>query len=144
MLLTFWHVPVPLQVRAGVSVDPVHADATHTVPVMCSRQAPAPLQLPSLPHVIAAVGPQWSSGSWPACTLVHVPSVPASAQERQVVSHAVAQQTFCAQTLLVQSPLAVHEAPLGRLVHAPFEQMLGDTQCASAVQSVRQAPVPHW
>jgi len=30
--VTVWQVPVPLQVRAGVSVEPVQLDATHVVP----------------------------------------------------------------------------------------------------------------
>lgn len=59
--------------------------------------------------------------------------------------HTDAQQTPCAQMLLAQSPAAVQLAPLGRLVHAPFEQMLGATQSASVVHDVRHAPpVPHW
>jgi hypothetical protein len=31
--VTVWQVPVPLHVRAGVNVDPLHADATHCVPL---------------------------------------------------------------------------------------------------------------
>jgi hypothetical protein len=30
---TVWQVPVPLQVRAGVNVDPEQVAATHTVPL---------------------------------------------------------------------------------------------------------------
>jgi len=32
-VLTVWQVPVPLQARAGVNVDPVHPAATQVVPV---------------------------------------------------------------------------------------------------------------
>jgi hypothetical protein len=30
--VTVWQVPAPLQVRAGVNVDPVHVAATQVVP----------------------------------------------------------------------------------------------------------------
>ena len=32
VFVTVWQVPVPLQVRAGVSVEPVQLDATQVVP----------------------------------------------------------------------------------------------------------------
>ena len=50
---TVWQVPVPLQVRAGVAVDPVQVAATQVVPATYSRHAPAPLQVPSLPQLAA-------------------------------------------------------------------------------------------
>jgi hypothetical protein len=101
------------------------------------------LQVPSLPQAAAPPSVHWFSGSWPAATLVQVPSVPASAHDLHVVEHAVAQQTLCAQMPLVQSVAAVQAAPLGRLVQTPPEQMFGDTQSASAVHVALQAPVPH-
>jgi len=82
------------------------------------------------------------TGCCPAAMFVQVPSVPASAHDLQVAVHAVAQQMFCAQIPLAQSPPAAHDAPLGRLVQTPPMQMLGDTQSVSTVQVVRQAPVP--
>jgi len=84
----------------------------------------------------------WLSGSCPAATLVHVPSVPASAHERQVVLQTLAQQMFCAQMLFAQSPFAVQVAPLGRRVQTPPEQMLGARQSPFTVHVVRHAPVP--
>ena len=48
--MTVWQVPVPLQVRPGVNVDPVQLAPTQVVPVAYRRQAPAPLQNPSVPH----------------------------------------------------------------------------------------------
>jgi len=139
---TVRQVPLPLQVRAGVAVAPVQAGATHCVPVTYSRQAPAPLQVPSLPQLAAPASVHWFSGSCPAGTVVHVPRLPAIAHERQVVLQTLAQQMPCAQTLFAQSPFAVQVAPLGRRVHAPPEQMLGATQSPSTVHDVRQAPVP--
>jgi hypothetical protein len=41
-------VPVPLQVRAGVNVVPEQVAAAHCVPAAYSRQAPAPLHMPSV------------------------------------------------------------------------------------------------
>src|SRR5262245_60230779 len=77
--VTVWQTPLPVQVRAGVNVDPLHAEATHGVPLTYSRQAPAPLQVPSLPQESTSAGAHWLSGSCPAATLVQVPRVPASA-----------------------------------------------------------------
>ena len=139
---TVWQVPLPLQVRAGVKVVPEHAAPTQVVPVTYRRQAPAPLQVPSLPQAAAPPSVHWFSGSAPAATLVQVPSVPASAHDLHVAVQAVAQQTLCAQMPLAQSVLAVQALPLGRFVQTPVEQMLGDTQSVSTVQVVLHAPVP--
>src|SRR5512134_2500425 len=73
---TVWHVPVPLQVRAGVKVDAEQAGATHCVPVTYNRHAPAPLHVPSLPQLMEPASVHWLSGSAPAGTLAHVPSEP--------------------------------------------------------------------
>ena len=78
----------------------------------------------------------------PVGTLVQAPSVPASAHDLQVVLHTVAQQMFCAQMPLAQSPSALQATPFGRLVQTPFEQMLGAVQSPSAVHVVRHIPVP--
>jgi len=45
------HMPLPLHVDAGVSVDPVHVEAAQIVPAAYRRQAPLPLQEPSVPHI---------------------------------------------------------------------------------------------
>ena len=74
---------------------------------------------------------------------MQVPSVPASAQDLQVAVHALAQQMFCAQMPLAQSPAAVQATPLGRLVQTPPEQTFGATQSVSTVQVALHAPVPH-
>jgi hypothetical protein len=56
-------VPAPLHVRAGVNVEAEQVGATHCVPVMYSRHAPAPLQVPSLPQLAAPASVHWFSGS---------------------------------------------------------------------------------
>jgi hypothetical protein len=103
------------------------------------------LQVPSLPQVSAVAAVHWlaGTGAWPAATLVHVPSVPASAHDLHVAVHAVAQQTLCAQMPLAQSVPAAHPAPFGRLVQTPLEQMFGETQSVSALHDILQTPEPH-
>lgn len=44
---------MPLQVRAGVNVDPVQLAATQVVPLAYLRQLPPPSQVPSVPHEAA-------------------------------------------------------------------------------------------
>jgi hypothetical protein len=61
---------------------------------------PAPLHMPSLPQVLAADATHWlagTSGGIPAGIGVHVPSVPASAQDWQAAEHPVLQQRPCSQ-----------------------------------------------
>jgi hypothetical protein len=141
-VVTVWQVPAPLQVRAGVNVVPEHDAATQVVPAMYSRQAPEPLQVPSVPQLAAPASAHWFNGSRPIPTFVHVPSVPASAHDLHVAVQVVAQQMFWAQMPLAQSLFAVQAAPLGRFVQTPVEQTLGDTQSVSAVHDVLHAPVP--
>jgi hypothetical protein len=140
--VTVWQVPVPLQVRAGVPIVVLaQAGATQIVPWPYRRQAPAPLQVPSVPQVPAPWLAHWlaGTGGCPAAMFVHVPGEPASAHDLQVAVHAVAQQTPCAQMPLAQSPPAEQVAPLGRLVQTPPMQMFGDTQSASTEQVIRHA-----
>jgi len=86
------HVFVELQVAAGVSVEPVQVAAAHWVPAAYLRQAPLPLQEPSVPHVDGSWRGHWLSGSWPAGTAAQVPSDPASPHDVQVPVQAVEQQ----------------------------------------------------
>jgi hypothetical protein len=140
--VTVWQVPVPLHVRAGVTVEPVHVAAAHCAPAPYRRHAPLPLHMPSVLQLATPRSAHWFSGSAPAATFVHVPRVPASAHDLHIAVHTDAQQMPCAQTLFAQSPSAVQVAPLGRLVHTPTEQMLGARQSPSMVHVVRHAPVP--
>ena len=86
--------PLPSQVPADVSFDPVHDGGMHCVPADHCSQAPAPLHLPSFPQVdIVAIG-HWlaAAGAWPAAIAVQVPCVPVSAQDMQVAAQPVLQQ----------------------------------------------------
>jgi hypothetical protein len=138
-----WQVPVPLQVRAGVNVDPEQLCATQIVPLAYSRQAPPPSQAPSVPQVEAPLSAHWPRGSAPAGTSVHVPAVPVMPHDRQAPEQAVRQQVPCSQKPLEHSACAVQAAPLGRLPQLPPVQTLGATQSASAVQvTLETPPVP--
>jgi hypothetical protein len=132
---------VPLQVRAGVNVDPVQLAATQVVPLAYRRQAPPPSQAPSVPQVEAPLSAHWPSGSAPAGTSVHVPAVPASAHDRQLPVQAVRQQAPCSQNPLAHSAAVVQAVPLPFLPQLPPLQTLGATQSASVAQLTRQLPL---
>ena len=136
-----WQVPVPLQVRAGVNVEPAQDAPTQTVPLAYRRQPPPPSQVPSVPQLAAPMSAHWPSGSSPAATSRQVPVVPARLQDRQLPVQAVRQQAPCSQKPLPHSAAAVHAAPFGRLPQLPPVQTLGATQSASAVHVARQVPV---
>jgi len=106
------------------------------------RQPPAPLQVPSLPHVAAPASAHWFSGSAPLGTLVHAPGVPASAQDRQVPVQAEPQQIPCSQKPELHSPAPPQAAPIGFRPQLPPLQTLGDAQSAAVVQVILHAPVP--
>ena len=135
--------PAPSQVRAGVNAVPTQVDATHVVPVAYRRQAAEPSQKPSVPHELAPWSVHWLSGSWPAGTAVHVPTLPVSAHDWQVPVQAVAQQKPCAQKPELHSAAAPQAAPIGFLPQLPAMQVLGDVQSALVVHEVLHAEVPH-
>ena len=141
---TVWQVPVPLQVRAGVSVVPLQLAAAHCVPAAYCRQAPAPLQEPSVLHAEAPRSAHWFWGSWPFGTFVQAPTVPVSAHDWQVPPQALLQQTPCAQNPEPQSALALQATPIPFFTQlVPMQKKLA-TQSVSSVHDVLQAPVPHW
>ena len=139
-----WQVPVPLQVRAGVKVEPVQLAATQALPLAYSRQAPPPSQNPSVPQPAAPLSAHWPRGSAPAATSVQVPAVPARAQDRQAPRHPLAQQTPCSQKPEPHSVAAAQAVPAAFFLHVPPIQKLSVTHCALVVQVVGQVPpVPH-
>jgi hypothetical protein len=135
-------VPAPLQVRAGVAVDSLHAAGAQVVAPEYERQAPAPSQVPSLPQVIAPSSAHWFSGSVPLAASMHCPSLPAIAHDLQVPAQAVVQQTPCAQIADAHSVPAVHEAPGGFGPQLPFTQAAPATQSAAVAQVERHLPSP--
>lgn len=134
---------MPLHIRAGVNVEPVHIAPAHGLPATYSRHAPLPLQKPSVPHPAPPWSTQCSSGSAPAGTLVHVPSEPGTAHDWQVPAHSVPQQTPCAQIPELHCIPVLHVAPGGSRPQLPLTQVFGDAQSAVVVHVVRQAPLPH-
>jgi hypothetical protein len=86
----------------------------------------------------------WFSGSCPAGTAEQVPTVPASAHDRQVPAQLVAQHTPCSQNPALHSAAEAHAAPIGFLPQLPIAQVLGALHWADVMQVVAQAaPVPH-
>jgi len=134
---------VPLHVRAGVNVVPVHIAAAHCTPAAYRRHAPLPLQEPSVLQLFIPRSLHWFSGSEPLGTLVQAPTVPASAHDWQVPLQAPSQQTPCAQKPDKHSPPAPQATPGPFLAQLPPMQVKGATQWASVVQVVRQAVPVH-
>lgn len=147
-------VPVPLQLAAMLSVTPEQLCMRHPVVADQGRQAPAPLQVPSLAQLPAAgeVAAQrfFGSGS-PEVTGEHVPTLPETLQLRhRPLVPAPSLQAVSQQTPSVQMPDAhwfapVHAEPLALRPQEPVAttQVVGATQSASVLQMVRQALLTH-
>jgi hypothetical protein len=133
-------LPLPLQLRAGVKATPTHVAGAHVAPAAYSRQAPAPSQVPSVPHASTPLSGHCASGSAPAGTSVQVPSVPASAHERQVPVQLELQHTPCWHKPEAHSVPALHVSPSGRFEHWPPLQTLGAAQSALVEHAVRHRP----
>ena len=131
---------MPLQVRAGVAVEPEQLAATQMVPLAYCRHAPPPSQAPSVPQVEAPLSAHWPRGSSPAGTSVQVPAVAVIPQERQLPVQAVRQQVPCSQKPLEHSVAPVQAVPLGFLPQLPPLQTLGATQSALVAQVARHVP----
>ena len=107
------------------------------------RHAPAPLQVPSLPHEAAPASVHWLSGSVPEGTNLHVPRLPASAHDWQVPVHAVRQQKPWLQFPLTHSAAEPQAVPEGFLPQAPPLHVFGLTQSALEPHVARHALAPH-
>jgi hypothetical protein len=96
--------------------------------------------LPLRPQLATPSSVQMPAGSGlPVGTFVQVPSVPVRAHDRQAPSHALSQQTPCAQKPDRHSVLAEHDAPGIFFPHELLVHELGARQFASAVQAPKQA-----
>ena len=117
------------------------------------RQAPAPLQVPSLEQspALALLFAQRDFGSEPPLsTLEHVPAwlVPVPLQVLQRPPEAALAQALLQHTPSVQKPLwhwlaAVHAAPFTFSPQEFFTQVFGATQSVSFVQVVMQVLEAH-
>jgi len=74
-------LPAPSQRPAVICVDPVQVGDEHAVPLTYFRHPPLPSHVPSAPQVAAPLSAHWPSGSAPAGTGLHTPSLPATAHE---------------------------------------------------------------
>lgn len=102
------------------------------MPAACRRHAPLPLHVPSVPQAALGVAGQWSSGSCPAGTAVHVPTLAGKAHDRQGESQADEQQTPCAQMPDAHSASREQTAPMTFGVwQEPDTQTCGGAQSAS-------------
>jgi hypothetical protein len=108
------------------------------------RHAPAPSQVPSVPHVIAPWSAHCPIGSAPSGTSMHRPSLPAIAHDLQVPEHAAVQQTPCAQIADAHSLPPVQVAPGGFGPQLPLTHAAPATQSALVAQVDRHFPsLPH-
>ena len=101
---------------------PAQLAAAHIEPTSRLRHAPAPSQVPSVPHGLPASGAQSSLASRPAGTALQAPILPATAHDWQTPAHAPSQHTPVASAALsrAQCPLlhaasTVQEAPLSSI-----------------------------
>jgi hypothetical protein len=141
-------MPVPLHSRSEVAMPAAHVGAPHAVAEEYSRQAPLPLQKPSVPHDAAPRSAHWLFGSVPVATLPHTPFCPcpfaAALHAEQIPVQAVLQQTPSAQKPVAHSSPLVHgEACASVAVHvAPFIARSQKCPDAQSVSRVHAAHVP--
>ena len=137
------HAPLPLQVEGANSVVPLQVGPEHGKPAAWSWHAPAPLQLPVLPH--GGIGAQSLWGSEVLPTGAQVPA-PLTLQAWQVPQPAVEQQTPSVQkSSLKQSLVVEHCWPRRNLVPQrldPVSQMSGDRHWPSPEHAAKQAVAP--
>jgi hypothetical protein len=141
-------LPAPSQALPSVCVDePAGQDpGAHDVPAGHLRHAPAPLHLPSLPHVEASLTPHLPLGSpAPAATGEHVPAVPLNVHETHGPSQTALQQTFCAEHTRPEAHWLVAEQgpPFGCRPHEPLMQVALGAQSALALHVPLHAAAPH-
>jgi hypothetical protein len=134
------HVPEPSQRPASVCVDPVQVWVPQARPGAYRRQAPAPLQEPSVPQVFGPESAHWFSGSVLAGMAVQTPRVAVSAQDMQMPVHEPAQQTPCWQEPDAHSALAAQSAPITFLPQIVPLQTLPFEQSALVVHAARHCP----
>lgn len=79
----------------------------------------------------------------PLGTLLHVPSEPGTAHDRQVPVQTLPQQIPCAQIPELHCESVLHAALIGSRPQLPPTQVFGDAHSAVVVHVARQAPAPH-
>src|SRR5262249_49866791 len=101
-------------------------------------------QAPSFMQLGAPSSAHWLSGSCPAGTGEHVPSLPVTAHDWQVPVQAVMQQIPCSQNPDMQSVVAVQVPPGPLFPPLPLRQRFPVVQSVLAAHVFLQVvPVPH-
>jgi hypothetical protein len=110
------HRPAPSQTLTLPTDAPSQVPALQTVPDAYLRQAPAPLHVPSSPHVEASDLGQTlgERGGSPLGTNEQVPGDCGVLHDLHASPHELLQQTPSMQNPLWQSPAQPHAWPLGR------------------------------
>src|SRR6185503_11072809 len=116
-----------------------HVGSLQIVAREYSSQPPLPSQNPSVPQVSRPLSAHCPSGSDPAGTAVHAPSLPGTAHDMQLPPHISRQQTPCWHSMELQSSPVVHDAPSGLRPQLPLVQTLPPPQSRLVVQRLRQA-----
>ena len=152
-MLAAGHAPLPSQLAGKVWVPPTQLSCRQPALLAEGRQAPEPLQVPSLEQspVLVSLLTQRDFGSGPPLsTLEHVPTrlVPEPLQVLHRPPEAASAQTELQHTPSVQNPLwhwlaELHATPFTFNPQELFTQVSGATQSASFVQVVLQAPEAH-
>jgi hypothetical protein len=131
-----------LQEAAWVSTPAAQEASRQGVPDGWLRHPPVPLQVPSVPQLVAGVTAHIALGSdTPDGTLVQVPTEPPTVQLRQLPVQALSQQTPSAQTVETHSAPELHALPLGFLPQMLAWHWLGGMHWELASQEGKQAPV---
>jgi len=137
-------IPAPSHFEAAAPTEPVggQVGSLHVVALEYLSQPPVPSQKPSVPQVSRPLSAHCPSGSVPAGTAVHAPSLLGTAHDMQLPAHASRQQIPCWHRLELQSSAVVHDTPIGFLPQRPALHTFPAPQSALVVQLLRQTLAP--
>ena len=134
--------PAPSHANAPTTASPEQVPFLQMVPATKRRQAPAPSQVPSKPHVEGSADAHAvaSRGLAPAMANVHVPGEPGAAHVLHDSAHAVPQHTPSTQKLLEHSEAHPQAWPVAFFVAASPHVTSGPVW--STLASVKPAESP--
>src|SRR5215831_88219 len=133
-------LPLPLQVPAGVSVEPLQVSVPQLVPTSTNAHWPLPSQVPLLPQGWLLLTAQPPCGSaLPAATGWQAPGLPERLQIWQLPQLADEQQTPSTQLPLSHSVPAAQAWPSRLRPQAPLLQNFPGAQSLLLAQTATQA-----
>jgi hypothetical protein len=142
MFVCIGQAPLPLHEAARTASPLLQEASRQGVPDGWLRQPPLPLQVPSVPQLVAGVPAHIALGSaTPDGTLVQVPTAPPTVQLRQLPVQASLQHTPSAHTPDTHSGPDPQELPLGFFPQMLFWHWFGGMHWAVASHEGKQAPV---